>query len=215
MGATSVIEWASREGVRLYYDIRKGRLRYRSKVKPSNALLADIRRHKRGVIKELRRALPPGFPGRIDEAIKECVGHGWSVVDGVPEGREKETADLICGVFENLGLSFRAWGHEGRVFLFAETFESEDPLKKKKLHPPGLKWCLEHKTELLAAGWTLPELFARKRTARIVKPGVAYLSVWGCPGLEVCLSESGALSFLFAERGGRKIKQISRPAICK
>ena len=38
---------------------------------------------------------------------------------------------------------------------------------------------MEHKQKLLEQGWTLPELFARKITPNIHKPGIAWMGyIW-------------------------------------
>lgn len=68
-------------------------------------------------------------------------------------------------------------------------------------------WIREHLPELLAAGWTRPELFRRgHRTWPAGNWGIAWVSAWSKKNLVVSIGHRGKLIFRFTS-GGRNIKQ--------
>jgi len=78
-------------------------------------------------------------------------------------------------------------------------------IREKKEIPYGVRWCLRHKQELLKHGWTLPELFSRKITARVHKPGIAWLSIlWGrveAGKASVSITDKGFILFMGTSAG--------------
>ncbi len=85
---------------------------------------------------------------------------------------------------------------------------------KERTPCAGVLWCLQHKQALLKSGWTHAELFARQRTRRITKPGIAWLSLWekAVRGpVTVHHEDTGQISFAWAEHDGRVCKQTAWP----
>ena len=72
--------------------------------------------------------------------------------------------------------------------------------------PIALEWLLEHRRALLDAGWTLSELFDRRR----YRQGLAFLGLWEEAFSQAYLHENGEIEFELS-RHGRDYFQRSRP----
>lgn len=70
-------------------------------------------------------------------------------------------------------------------------------------------WIKEHRTALLAAGWTMAALVRRAKYRWPYGPwGVAWLPVWSRPDVTVSLG-SGKLHFIY-QSNGRTIRQVAQ-----
>lgn len=87
------------------------------------------------------------------------------------------------------------------------------PLEAQRAFDHGFQWVQAHRQELIAAGWTAPELFRRSKFRYSVGSwGVAWLSVWLKPGLSVSFNDDGKIIFTL-RRGERTVVQSVRPGI--
>ncbi|HHD64639.1 MAG TPA: hypothetical protein ENK96_09825 [Desulfobulbaceae bacterium] len=86
------------------------------------------------------------------------------------------------------------------------------PVGEKQYFETAFPWVQAHLQELLAAGWTRPELFRRDCCAwPLRKWGLCWLPVWKKPDLEIKIESSGRLIFSFTVAGGRRIRQAVFP----
>lgn len=84
--------------------------------------------------------------------------------------------------------------------------------QQKRCFQAAYPWIKEHLPELLRAGWTRPELFRRSIKKWPVQWGIAWLSAWTRPELQVHIdSKSGAIVFLFENLHGQQVKQTGTP----
>lgn len=73
----------------------------------------------------------------------------------------------------------------------------------------GAAWCIEHKKQLLAAGWGKSDLFRRgKFKYPYGNWGLAYSTAWLKPEVQAELRKDGTVVFKW-ERGGKEIVQTS------
>jgi hypothetical protein len=72
-------------------------------------------------------------------------------------------------------------------------------------------WIAKNKQALITAGWTPATLFRRARYRWPYGPwGVAWLPVWGWPGLVVTIVPRGGIAFTYPSHG-RTITQTAHP----
>lgn len=75
----------------------------------------------------------------------------------------------------------------------------------------GFPWIIEHLEELLATGWTRPELFRRSRHRWCMGNwGLTWLSGWIRPGVIITIEKRGRVTFTFTS-GDRTIIQAAYP----
>lgn len=77
--------------------------------------------------------------------------------------------------------------------------------KPKRPSRAALAWLADNKENLSRHGWTKPELYRRNKS----KQGIAWLSIWEKPLMEVSLQENGVIRFK-----DRDIIQTARPTRC-
>lgn len=82
---------------------------------------------------------------------------------------------------------------------------------EKECFKIGFPWIMEHLKELLACGWTKPELFSRSRHKWCVGDwGVAWLPIWARQKVDIKIQSTGAIHFIF-KSGGRIVTQSAYP----
>ena len=103
-----------------------------------------------------------------------------------------------------------------------EPLETQTPIQKvseqsrkakqeAECFKKGFPWIMEHLDELLATGWTRPELFRRSCNRWCIGNwGLAWLSAWTRPGVTVSVDQKGRVNFSFTG-GGRAIIQAAYP----
>jgi hypothetical protein len=68
------------------------------------------------------------------------------------------------------------------------------------------EWISQHRFELRAAGWTNPEFYRRNKSR-----GIAWMKIWGRPGLDVIFGRSGEIVFRFKNTAGKSVQQTAFP----
>jgi len=68
------------------------------------------------------------------------------------------------------------------------------------------KWIIQNKSELMAAGWTVPEFYREDKSQ-----GIAWCPVWDKPGLKIHLQNDGCLVFQYSNATGNRIRQTAFP----
>jgi hypothetical protein len=68
------------------------------------------------------------------------------------------------------------------------------------------KWILQHKQELLGAGWSPSELYRRNKSR-----GISLLSIWDKPGVDMNVGRNGEIVFHFKNTTGKNIQQTVFP----
>ncbi|BCO08794.1 hypothetical protein GF1_11700 [Desulfolithobacter dissulfuricans] len=140
-----------------------------------------------------------------------------SVTDGWHCGGEHCGVKLFTGNKETdrKTREQRLEGNQGRQDLQGEAVQPRRQRlegEARRCFHAAFPWLMEHLPELLAAGWTRPELFRRDKTAWPVgRWGVAWLSVWSKKNLTIALGVQGELTFSFPS-SGRQIVQRTYPA---
>jgi hypothetical protein len=79
------------------------------------------------------------------------------------------------------------------------------PHVREQINPVALSWLRENRQGLKAAGWPASQLW-RKNESR----GIAWMSIWGMPGLSVVIQSDGCICFHFLDNG-KQIKQTAWP----
>ncbi|MHC4326357.1 MAG: hypothetical protein ACYSUX_18960 [Planctomycetota bacterium] len=86
-----------------------------------------------------------------------------------------------------------------------------DTAQTQEIFKAGYTWIKPRLPELLAAGWTRPELFQRaKYSWPMGSWGVAWLSIWAEPDVKATIGKHGEIVFEI-QRQGRPIKQTAWP----
>ena len=120
-----------------------------------------------------------------------------------------------------------ATGHDRLNVYAVETTTTQSPVQnvsaqirktnqKAECFKIGFPWILAHLEELLAVGWTKPELFRRSRHRWCVGNwGLAWVNTWTRPGVIIAIEEKGRVSFTF-KSGSSTITQAAYPVkMCK
>ena len=68
------------------------------------------------------------------------------------------------------------------------------------------KWILRHRLDLLSAGWNPSELYRRNKSR-----GIAWMKIWGRPGLIVAVGRSGEIVFRFKNTAKKSVQQTAFP----
>jgi hypothetical protein len=82
----------------------------------------------------------------------------------------------------------------------------DSPKLGNRISPVALSWLAENRKALQCNCWTMAELYRRNKSR-----GIAWVSLWDQPGLDVVIESSGAISFHFLTATGQKIRQTAWP----
>jgi hypothetical protein len=79
------------------------------------------------------------------------------------------------------------------------------PQAPERINIVALSWLRENRQGLKAAGWPANQLWRRNKSR-----GIAWMSIWGMPGLSVAIQSDGCICFHFLDNG-KQIKQTAWP----
>lgn len=212
MTAQSAINLAEISKVNLFIT-SAGKIRYEGDQHSVDQLLPLIKKHKAEII-QLLSAHTCKRPIPVEPALKPCsLCKGVNFIHGNQGGYYcKKCQPGHKGIFLKAGGRRIETDLKGNELDWRASDSNKSvPVRKAMVNlPPSLliahRWILQHRFELLGAGWTSPELYRRNKGK-----GIVWLTILNKPGLDLVTGKKGEIVFLFKNTTGKNIQQTAFP----